>query len=142
MANPQQISVLDGSNYFKGLLLLLRKDEKLSTAEVELVLKVGLSLGFEKEFCENAVHEILENEHIVDTPPRFSSPDLAVRFLKDGLRIATSDNELHPAELQWLWTTAEANGIDPASMQSNLAALAAEGGGSKRLAVEDLRVGF
>lgn len=142
MTNSQQISVLDGSTYFKGLLLLLRKDDKLSTAEVDLVLKVGLSLGFEKEFCETAVKEILENEHIVDTPPKFSSPDLAVKFLRDGLRIASSDNELHPTELQWLWATAEHNGLDPASIQGDLANLASRPEERKRLDVEDLKVKF
>lgn len=142
MTRPQHISVLDGSSYFKGLLLLLRKDQKLSDAEVDLVLKVGLSLGFEKEFCENAVKEILENEHIVDTPPKFSSPDLAVKFLRDGLRIASSDNELHPTELQWLWATAEHNGLDPVSIQGDLAMLASRPEERQRLDVEDLKVKF
>ncbi|MCU0452575.1 MAG: TerB family tellurite resistance protein [Bacteroidetes bacterium] len=137
----RSISVLDGSSYFKGLLLLLRKDNKMSTPEVDLVLRVGQSLGFEREFCENAVREILENEHIVDAPPKFSSPELAAKFIKDGLRIASADNELHPSELQWLWQTAEHNGLDPASIQSDLASLVSEGG-VKRLDVEDLRVEF
>lgn len=138
----QQITVLDGSNYFKGLLLLLRKDEKLSTAEVELVLRVGLTLGFEKEFCENAIKEILENEHIIDTPPTFSSPDLAVKFVRDGLRIASSDNELHPTELEWLWATAERNGLDPTGIQSDLANLATRPEERRRLDAEDLKVKF
>jgi hypothetical protein len=142
MTTTQSISVLDGSNYFKGLLLLMRKDNKLSAQEVDLVLNVGLSLGFEREFCENAVKEILENEHIVDTPPKFSSPDVALKFVKDGLRIASADNELHPTELQWLWATAERNGLDPASIQGDLAALATQSGDRRRLDVEDLKVSF
>jgi hypothetical protein len=136
------ISVRDGSNYFKGLLLLLRKDNKLSAAEVELVMKVGTSLGFEREFCQNAIDDILENEHIIDAPPKFSTPELAAKFVRDGLRIASSDNELHPTELQWLWATAEHNGLDPASIQGDLAGLAARPEERRRLDVEDLRVKF
>ena len=58
-----KITVLDGSNYFKGLLLLIRKDRKITQAEIELMKRVGNTLGFEKTFCDNAISEILGNRY-------------------------------------------------------------------------------
>lgn len=107
-----KITVIDGSSYFKGLLLLIRKDHKISESEIQLMKRVGTSLGFEPGFCENAIQEILENTYIVDATPQFSTKELAVKFIKDGLALASSDNEVHPSELQWLRSTAEKNGIE------------------------------
>ncbi len=107
-----RISILDGSNYFKGLLLLIRKDNEVKQPEIELMKRIGKTLGFEKEFCDNAIRDILENKYIVDAYPVFSSKELALKFIKDGLFLAFSDNELHPVEEQWLRFTAEKNGLD------------------------------
>jgi hypothetical protein len=107
-----KIGAMDASNYFKGLLLLIRKDGKTSKAEINLVKHVGKSLGFEKEFCSNAISDILENQYIVDEPPRFSSKELAAKFIKDGLLIAFVDRDFDRQEELWLQRTAEQNGID------------------------------
>lgn len=107
-----KISITDASNYFKGLLLLIRKDNKITQQEAELMRTIGKTLGFEKEFCDNAIHEILDNNHIDDVPPLFSTKELAAKFIKDGLSIALSDNELHPKEIEWLKSTVEKNGLD------------------------------
>ena len=107
-----KISVRDGSNYFKGLLLLIRKDRKIKESEIQLMKHIGKALGFESEFCENAIHEVLENKFIVDNTPEFSTKELAVMFIKDGLAIANSDTEIHLAEEEWLRSTAENNGLD------------------------------
>jgi hypothetical protein len=109
-----RITVLDGSNYFKGLLLLIRKDRKITESEIQLMKRIGNSLGFEPGFCDNAIQEILENTYIVDAIPEFSTKELAVKFIKDGLALASSDNEVHPSEEQWLKCTAEKNGLDVA----------------------------
>lgn len=108
------MTVLDASNYFKGLLLLIRKDRKLTEPEIALVKRVGKALGFEQGFCDSAINEILENAFIVDEPPTFSSKELAVSFLKDGLSIAMADEEFHPSEESWLRSTAEKNGLGDA----------------------------
>lgn len=108
-----KIKVLDGSNYFRGLLLLIRKDREISELEKELMGRVGKALGFETEFCNNAINEILHNEHITDTPPEFSTTELAKKFIKDGLMIASSDGEIDPLEEEWLKATAEKNRLDP-----------------------------
>jgi len=106
-----KIGVIDGSNYLKGLLLLVRKDSRISEEEVRLTRRIGKALGFERTFCDNAIREILENKYIVDAPPAFSTKKLAVKFIKDGLALAFSDNDVHPSEEAWLRSTAEKNGL-------------------------------
>ncbi len=63
------------------------------------------------QFCDNAIHDILENNYIVDAPLKFSTKELAVKFIKDGLAIAMSDNEVHPFEKEWLRSIAKINGL-------------------------------
>jgi hypothetical protein len=106
------ISVIDASNYFKGLLLLIGKDRKISDPEIALVQRIGKSFGFEKVFCDNAIRDILENKFILDVPPEFSKKELAKKFIKDGLTLAASDNEIDPSEEGWLLSIAEKNGLD------------------------------
>ncbi len=107
-----KITVLDGVNYLKGLLLLIRKDRKITDSEIHLTRRIGKTLGFERAFCDNAINEILENKHIVDAPPEFSTKILTEKFVKDGFVLASSDNEIHPSEEEWLRSTAEKNGLD------------------------------
>jgi hypothetical protein len=107
-----RISVLDGSNYFKGLLLLVRKDKKVTDEERSMMKAIGAALGFEKKFVDNAVREILENRHISVVPPVFSSRELAEKFLKDGMVLAASDGEVHPHEKEWLYAVARSNGVE------------------------------
>lgn len=107
-----KISIKDASSYFRGLLLLIRKDKRVDHSEVDLMKRVGKSLGFEPRFCENAIHEILESTYIAETPPEFSSQELATRFVKDGLTVALSDNSMDPAEEEWLRSIVEKNHLD------------------------------
>ncbi len=106
------ISVLDGSNYFKGLLLLIRKDRRITEPEIQLMEHIGKSLGFERNFCEKAIQEILVNNYIEDTPPVFSTKELAMMFIKDGLTLAHADNEIHSFEKEWLKAAAKKNCLD------------------------------
>jgi hypothetical protein len=110
--NIMDISVIDRSNYFKGLLLLIRKDRRITDSEIRLIKYVGKALGFEREFCKKAIHDILENNSIEDAPPEFSTKELAIKFIKDGFTIAFSDYEFHPFEKEWLRSVAKKNGID------------------------------
>ena len=107
-----KIPLIDASNYFRGLLLLIRKDRRLAEPEIQLMKRIGKRLGFEDKFCDNAIQEILENKYIVDVPPEFSKKELAMKFIKDGLQLSFSDHEMHPLEDEWLKSTAEKNGID------------------------------
>ncbi len=107
-----KISLMDGSSYFRGLLLLIRKDRKISDSEAALMKRVGKSLGFEREFCENAIHEVLDNPHIAGEPPEFSRREVAEKFVLDGITLSVSDGEAHAFEREWLRRTAEKNGLD------------------------------
>jgi len=109
-----KISILDGSNYFRGLLLLIGKDHTISETESEMMKNLGRALGLEREFCEEAIRDILDNRYISDTPPEFSNKELARMFVRDGFTIATADHEMHALEVEWLRSTAEANGLDDA----------------------------
>lgn len=107
-----KISVIDASNYFKGLLLLIGKDRKITDPEIALLQRIGRTFGFEKVFCDNAIRDILENKFILDVPPEFSRTELAKKFIKDGLTLAASDNAIDPSEEEWLLSIAEKNGLD------------------------------
>jgi hypothetical protein len=106
-----KFDILDKSSYLKGLLLLSRKDNKVGKEEKELLVNIGRKLGFEKRFCENAVKEILQNQFIIDLPPKFSQKEIAEKFLEDGVKIALADKSLHLFELKWLAETAKINNI-------------------------------
>jgi len=103
---------MDASEYLRGLLLLIRKDRKITEAENRLMKRIGKTLKFEREFCDNAICEILENKHILDAPPEFSTDELAMRFIKDGLTLAFSDKDVPAFEAEWLRSIAEINGLD------------------------------
>lgn len=134
------ITVLDASQYFRGLLLLIRKDGKISDAEASLMMHVGKRLGFEREFCEQAIRDILENKHIVDEPPVFSSPEIARCFVQDGIRLALSDQVVHPFEERWLYSVTAANGLSASWMDETVRRL--QQTGEKKLDVEDLTVAY
>jgi len=106
------ISVVDSSSYFKGLLLLIRKDSRITEPEHVIMLRIGKALGFEKTFTEEAINEILSNRYISNEPPVFSSREFAEKFIKDGLVLAASDKEIHPREEEWLLAVAGANKVE------------------------------
>ncbi len=107
-----KINLIDRSNYFKGLLLLIGKDKLIVPEEKELLLKIGSILDFEKDFIVESINDLLLNEYIIDEPPKFSSTDITKIFIRDGIKLAFADKELHQHELQWLKTVAEKNGIE------------------------------
>ncbi len=116
-----EINVLDASKYFKGLLLLIRKDHKVTDIEYNLMARIGKQLGFEKEFCDNAVQEILRNRFIEDSPPEFSSRELAAMFIRDGLAVGFCDHEIDRKEVKWLKAVALKNMLDIAWFDSEMA---------------------
>jgi hypothetical protein len=107
-----KINVKDGSEYFRGLLLLIRRDHRVTASEANMMRRVGKALGFEREFCETAIREILENKFVVDEPPRFSTRDLAIKFLSDALTLAGIYDESDGSDESWLKSFAENNGLN------------------------------
>ncbi len=105
------ISTQEGSEYFRGLLLLVSKDRIITESEIMLMKRVGKALGFDQEFTVQAVETILDNSYIKSDPPTFASEEVSRRFIRDGLIIARSDNGIHKLEAEWLWKVAEHNGL-------------------------------
>jgi len=107
-----KISIIDRSLYFKGLMLLIRKDREIQDKEKQLMMRVGAIMGFEKKFCKNAIGEIMDNKNIDDSPPLFSKAKIAEYFIHDAITISLADKEIHDAEIAWLKDVARANGIE------------------------------
>lgn len=124
-----KISLFDRSLYLKGLMLLIRKDQKIDAAERTMAVRIGKMLGFEKEFCENVIEEIMDNKYIVDLPPRFSAPDIARCFIKDGLKLSFVDGHIHENELIWLKAVAETNGLEDKWYDDSVKTAADQGSG-------------
>jgi hypothetical protein len=103
------LSLLDKSNYYKGLLVLMRRDRIIDAREKELMLQLGEILDFDRRFCEAAIENLLTNAHITREPIIFSDEHVKKCFFHDALRLALVDNCLHPMELRWLRTMARAN---------------------------------
>ncbi|MBU0474814.1 MAG: TerB family tellurite resistance protein [Bacteroidetes bacterium] len=107
-----KLTLLDRSAYFKGLLLLIKRDNQITEGEKKLMTKIGQTLGFDKSFIESAVKELLENEFITDYIQSFSDRSIAESFILDGLKVAFADNEFSAEELEHLTKIASQNGID------------------------------
>jgi hypothetical protein len=108
-----KITLMDRSLYFKGLLLLVRKDGLIHEEERDLMMRVGGAFGYEKQFCGDTIQNALVNRYIEDSPPVFSDPEIAKRFIIDGIRLSLSDRLVHEREWGWIKAVAERNGIDP-----------------------------
>lgn len=106
-----KISLLDRSLYYKGLMLLIRKDRQIHDEEKKMMLSIGNMLGFDPKFCAQTIKELLDNNHLVDTPPLFSKSDIALCFIRDGLKLSASDGQIHEAETKWLESVAKSNGL-------------------------------
>lgn len=104
-----KLDIIDKSNYFRGILLLMRKDSQISDQERNFVFKIGKTLGFDKEFIEDSIKDLMYNEFIEDNPPTFSNPEIAKSFIIDGLKLVSTDTVLDPNEISFLKKTAERN---------------------------------
>ena len=108
-----KISLMDRSLYFKGLMLLIRKDQAVGEEEKALMMRIGRLISFERGFCQEVIDEILVNRHVVDEPPVFSEPAITRCFVQDGLKLALVDGQIHDREWQWLKAVAAENNLDP-----------------------------
>ncbi|MBX2976478.1 MAG: TerB family tellurite resistance protein [Ignavibacteriaceae bacterium] len=102
-------TLLDKSEYLKGLLILARKNNSLDEKEKTVIRNVANRLGFSKDFYEDTLKYLMSNKYITEEPIKFSNPSIAKLFIKDGLELAYSDNELCEKELNWLKSIAKAN---------------------------------
>jgi hypothetical protein len=104
-------SLMDRSKYYRGLLVLVGSDRIIDPRERTFMLQFGKMLDFEERFCEAAITDLLGNRYISSEPILFDEQLIAKCFLRDALRLALLDKELHPHELSWLKTVAQANNI-------------------------------
>lgn len=105
------MDVLDKSHYFRGVLLLMKKDFKVSPEEKKFAFKIGKTLGFDKEFVEDSIRDILSNDFIDENPPIFTNQKVAECFIKDGMKLIYTDKNIDPSELNFLEKTAVVNKI-------------------------------
>jgi hypothetical protein len=103
------LSLLNRSHYYKGLLVLSRRDRFVDAREKTLLLQMGKILDFDRRFCEATIDDLLSNTHITREPVIFSEERIKECFFRDALRLAFVDGYLHPMELCWLRTVAHAN---------------------------------
>lgn len=106
------LSVKDKSNYLRGLLIIIRLDQVITQYEKNSLMRIAKILGFDPEFCSEAVEELFNNPYISYIPPHFSHKEIGKAFLYDGLKLAYSDGNFHSNEISWIKNTAKINGID------------------------------
>ena len=106
-----RISLVDRSHYYKGLLVLIGKDRIIDQRERGLMLRFGQILDFDQRFCEAAIEDLLDNKYITGEPLIFANREIAECFLRDAVRLALVDEEIHSHELAWLKAIAQANNI-------------------------------
>ena len=103
------INPLDTSNYFRGLLMLAGSEKQITQDEKILLKKIGGVLGFNHSFMEVSINDFENNKHIKADTPRFSDPEIAELFLKDGIKLAFTNNILSVHQIDWLMTFAVEN---------------------------------
>ncbi len=113
-------TLIDKSNYLKGLLILAKKDNQLRDSEKNIIRSVAQRLGFSKDFYEETLQNLMRNEYILEDPIIFSNQEIAKMFISEGLELADADDEIVDKELKWLSTIASANNIPAEWMQSVL----------------------
>jgi len=107
-----KFTLLDKSNYLKGLLIIARKDNQLAESEKDILRRIAEKLGFASDFYEETIKNLLVNEHINDEPIKFSNKKIASSFISDGIKLAFSDKIIYDAEISWLKATAVENSLD------------------------------
>ncbi len=115
-----KIPLVDRGVYYRGLLVLMRRDRIIGDRERKMMLRFGQILDFDKRFCEAAIDDLLKNPHIKDKAMMFTDRRTAESFLRDAIALAFVDEDLHPKELVWLKSVAGANGIDDEWLKTQL----------------------
>ncbi len=106
------MTYLDRSNYFRGLLLLVRKSCKVGLEETSMMMGIGKRLGFAYDFCQGALKDVLINEYISDKPPIFSNKGVANDFIKESIELAQIDNYIDMNELEWIGSVIRENEME------------------------------
>jgi hypothetical protein len=103
------INPIDRSNYFKGLLVLAGQDKEITKNKKVSLKKIAATLGFDLDFADNAIDNFFMNKYIIEDPPLFSHNEITEIFIKDGIRLAFTDEVLNLHQIEWLTATALKN---------------------------------
>lgn len=109
--NIMKLNLIDKSNYFRGLLVVIRKNKTVSESSSGKIKRIAAVLDFNKEFVDSSLKNLLENMHIVEETPVFSDTLIAESFIKDGIHLAFSDGIMNLLQIQWLANTAQKNNL-------------------------------
>ena len=106
------LTVLDKSNYLRGLFVVSRLDFVVSEYEKKALIVIGKLLEFHPGFCSDAIEGLAENKYISEEPPIFTNIETGLAFINDGLKFAFSDHFFHLNELRWIKNVARLNSLD------------------------------
>jgi hypothetical protein len=109
--------------YYRGLLVLIRRDQSIDIHEREFMIRLGQTMDFDRRFCENTIDELMRNPHIKAEPIIFLDSETAKSFMHNAIVLALADGILHPKELSWLKAVAEANGLNDEWLSAEIAGL-------------------
>jgi hypothetical protein len=115
-----KIPLSDRGNYYRGLLVICRKDRSIHEREREWMVRFGQALDFDRRFCEAAIDDLLKNKHISDDPVTFSNKMIVELFIHDAILLALADGKLHDKELAWLKSVASLNGFGDEWLDSQI----------------------
>ncbi|HET55143.1 MAG TPA: hypothetical protein ENN33_07985 [Ignavibacteria bacterium] len=106
-----KFNLFDKSNYFRGLLIVIRKNKTVTESASRTVKRIAAVLDFNQDFVDVSLKNLLVNEYIVEEPPKFSDCLIAEIFIKDAINLALSDGILSLLQIQWLMNTAQKNNL-------------------------------
>jgi hypothetical protein len=107
-----KFTVKDKSNYLRGLLILIGKDKNIAIKEKDLFLRLSKTLGLSADFCTDAINELLENNYLIEDPPKFSDMEIAKAFIQDAIQLAFADGSIHLYEMNWIKFVGDKNNVD------------------------------
>jgi len=105
-------TILDKSNYLKGLLIVAKMNNKIDEGEKDIIANVSSRFGFSQDFLTEAMQTILANDFVSNTPIQFSKPVVAEKFIQECLQLVNSKDDPAPRELLWLSEVAKINELD------------------------------
>jgi hypothetical protein len=107
-----QVPLIDKSTYLRGLLILARKDKRISEEDKKFIILAAEFLGFSSDFYRKALDTFLINKYINNDPVEFRNTILAHHFISDAITLACINDGISHDEKQWLMETAKINFVD------------------------------
>jgi len=114
------LSYIDTSNFLRGLLVLLKKDNIIHEKEIELLNKFRELLGLDEEYYEVVLNEFLTKKKIDSSIPKFSSKKVTIQFINDAINMGFVDSYFHIKEIEWLYEVANKNKIPSSFLDKKL----------------------